>query len=380
MKKLVVITTHPIQYYAPIFKLLDKRLDLLVLYTWGEDSIIKFDPGFGKFVEWDLPLLDGYRYEFLRNISKKPGSTHFFGIDNPDIIKIINSFNPSAILVIGWAYRSHLEVIRYFSGRIKLLFRGDSNLLDFRASWKNWLRNFFLKWLYGHIDHALYVGNNNRDYYLAVSFPNNRLHFSPHAVDNKRFERPRGGVEVNKIRFLIDANDDDNLILFAGKFEPKKNPILLLQTFLQLDLPNTRLLLVGNGKLEDEMKRLANGHKRVHFFPFQNQSSLPDFYHASDLFCLPSLGPGETWGLAVNEAMAAGNAILCSDKVGCAVDLVKEGVNGYVFKANSAEDFRLKMIRLLTDRLLLREMGKHSENLIYSWNFNAVVESIVALA
>jgi len=68
MKKLAIITTHPIQYYAPIFKLLSerKKIEICVFYTWGKDALKdKFDVGFGKKIEWDIPLLEGYNYNFL---------------------------------------------------------------------------------------------------------------------------------------------------------------------------------------------------------------------------------------------------------------------------------------------------------------------------
>lgn len=81
--KLAIISSHPIQYNAPLFKLLTQRgnLSVKVFYTWGKQSIEpKYDPGFGKTIQWDIPLLDGYNYEFLENISKAPGSSHFNGI------------------------------------------------------------------------------------------------------------------------------------------------------------------------------------------------------------------------------------------------------------------------------------------------------------
>ncbi len=89
MKRLAIITTHPIQYNAPLFKLLSKRnnISIKVFYTWGEAVLQKkYDPGFGKTIEWDIPLLEGYEYTFVENTAKKPGSHHFSGIDNPRLI------------------------------------------------------------------------------------------------------------------------------------------------------------------------------------------------------------------------------------------------------------------------------------------------------
>ncbi|HEY0579871.1 MAG TPA: hypothetical protein VGC75_04115, partial [Candidatus Nitrosocosmicus sp.] len=87
MKRLAIVSTHPIQYYAPLFQLLASipGVCLKVFYTWGESSVNKMDPGFQKQIEWDIPLLEGYEYEFLVNTSDNPGTHHFNGIINPAI-------------------------------------------------------------------------------------------------------------------------------------------------------------------------------------------------------------------------------------------------------------------------------------------------------
>ena len=84
MKRLAIVITHPVQYYSPIFKLLTKagKIKLKVFYTWEKSSALKYDPGFGKDIEWDIPLLEGYEYTFVKNVSKKPDSNHFNGINN----------------------------------------------------------------------------------------------------------------------------------------------------------------------------------------------------------------------------------------------------------------------------------------------------------
>ncbi|HCY88764.1 MAG TPA: glycosyl transferase family 1, partial [Chitinophagaceae bacterium] len=105
-KKLAVITTHPIQYHAPLYALLVQRgvIDIKVFYTWGESVLKdKFDPGFGKVIEWDIPLLKGYPYEFLENTADDKGSHHFNGIKNPGLIEAVDQYNPDAILIYGWS-------------------------------------------------------------------------------------------------------------------------------------------------------------------------------------------------------------------------------------------------------------------------------------
>lgn len=447
MNKLAIITTHPIQYYAPMFKLLAQKMQLRVFYTWGEQSLAKYDQGFGQQIEWDIPLLGGYDYLFLENVSKDPGTHHFNGIVNPTLIQEVQRFEPDALLIYGWAWKSHLKTLRFFKDKIPIYFRGDSTLIDQQKNCKSLLRKYFLKWIYCHVDKAFYVGSPNKAYFKHFGLKEEQLVFAPHTIDNDRFAQ-KNILESEQLMAQLGIRKDETLILFAGKLEPKKNPELLLDAFIDLDLKNTHLLFVGNGvlggrlkekvggvsvegladkgafdsaqddklekKLDDKDKSLELGveswevkiderpfdnaqndklegtqddqlkvtyktdiKRRIHFMDFQNQSQMPAVYQACDLFCLPSQGPGETWGLAVNEAMAAGKAVLVSDKVGCAIDLIKQGVNGAIFKSGDLADLKQKLKTLIESKAILAQMGMTSKQIIQDWSFERQVTAIV---
>ena len=189
MKRLAIVTTHPIQYYAPIFKLLQERgkMAVKIFYTWGEASTEKYDPGFNKTIEWDIPLLEGYEFEWVKNVSKKPGSDHFNGIVTPWLVEQIATWQPDAVLFFGWAYNGHLKAIRFFKNRIPVFFRGDSTSFDQSRGIKGLLKTILLKWVYKHIDHAFYVGTNNKAYFKQYGLKDKQLSFAPHAIDNDRF-------------------------------------------------------------------------------------------------------------------------------------------------------------------------------------------------
>ncbi len=383
MKKLAIITTHPIQYNAPLFRLLAQRgkISIKVFYTWGETVLKnKYDPGFGKVIEWDIPLLDGYKYQFIENTSKKPGSHHFNGITNPTLIREIENWEADALLVYGWSFRSHLKCLRYFHKKIPVYFRGDSTLLDEKDfGIKLLLKKCFLKWIYRHVDMALYAGQNNKAYFQTYGLKNEQLVFAPHAIANERFCQAVK-IDFRKQHGIVDS---ETVFLFAGKLELKKNPGLLLEAYSALNQPQTRLVIVGNGHLEDELKTkhssLGQSLKdRIIFMDFQNQSVIPDIYKMADVVALPSQGPGETWGLAINEAMASGRAVLVSNKCGCAKDLAIDGLTGYSFESGNTTELVSKMKKML-DKNLIQKMGIESKLLIASWSFEKVAEAIESL-
>ncbi|MDN5289009.1 MAG: glycosyltransferase family 4 protein [Mucilaginibacter sp.] len=376
LPRLAIITTHPIQYYAPVFKLLHQRghLAINVFYTWGRTSLTKYDPDFGQQVDWDIPLLEGYPYQWVENTASNPGSHHFKGIVNPGLIAQINQWQPTAILIFGWAYASHLRALVYYKGKLPVCFRGDSTLLDQTNGLRTVLRTIFLKWVYSHVEHSFYTGINNKAYFKKHGLKEEQLSFAPHAIDNDRFAEDHF-TEATGLRNSLGISASDMLILFSGKLEDKKDPVLLLQAFLQLNLPHVHLLFAGSGALKSTLQQRIQGNKHIHFIDFQNQGYMPVVYQACDLYCLPSKGPGETWGLAVNEAMACGKAIVVSDKVGCAADLVKKD-NGIIVKSQSLNELLTTLQYFTGNPARLRKFGRQSAQIISDYSFLAVARAI----
>jgi glycosyltransferase involved in cell wall biosynthesis len=380
-RKLAIVSTHPIQYYAPVFRALaaDDRLDVRVFFTWSQagDGTL-FDAGFGTEVKWDIPLLDGYAHQFVRNVAKRPGSDHFGGIRNPTLIDEIEAWRADAVLVYGWSCHSHLQAIRHFRGRIPVLFRGDSTLLDESPWWRRSLRRAFLRWLYAHIDMAIAVGSNSRDYFAWCGVPPGKIAVAPHSIDTLRFSADASTKEnlAAEWRRRLGIPAEAVVFLYAGKLQLKKNPGLLLAAFSTLE-PGPHLIFVGNGAAEDELRSIAAAHPRVHFLPFQNQSLMPVVYRLGDVYALPSRGPGETWGLALNEAMAAGRATIASSKVGGARDLIRTGINGWIFDSGDREALENTLRQAVEGgHARLTEMGNAGLALSGQWSTEAGASGI----
>jgi len=373
MKKLAIIITHPIQYYSPLFKLLAERnkIQIKVFYTWEQSQEKVYDEKFGKEIKWDIPLLDGYDYTFVKNISKNPSSGTFKGVVNPILNSEIENWKADAVLVFGWNHHSHFKAMRYFKGKIPVYFRGDSTIIDSLSFPRKIARFVFLKFVYKFVDYAFYVGTNSKNYFLKYGLKEKQLFFAPHAIDNNRFSDGKYEEEAIFKRNELGIETDDIVFLFAGKFEKIKNPFLLIDA--AIDTPKYKFVFVGNGEFENEMKEKVKNYSNVKFLPFQNQTQMPVIYNLCDVYVLPSQGRGETWGLAVNEAMACGKAILVSDRVGCAVDLVENNENGFIFESNNLDDLKEK-IKLFENNYTT--FGEKSLEIIQNWSFEEIAKSI----
>ena len=374
--KLAIIDTHPIQYNSPLYKVLTKvaGFKVKIFYTW-ENGSEKFDKEFGKHVEWDIDLTEGFEFTYVSNSGKM--SRSFFGVKNPNLEKAILEWGATHILVNGWSYYSHLRVLFRLRGKVKILFKGDSHMLDEKPGIRKLFRHFFLTLVYSNLDACLYVGGNNKNYFLKHGVARNKLFYSPHAIDNDRFalinQTDKGWIEKTKKEFSI--KETDVVIVFCGKFQEKKNPQLLLEAVKILNKNNLHVIFVGNGKLESALKEGAYKIKNIHFLPFQNQSIMPSVYRLGDIFCLPSKGPNETWGLAVNEAMACGLPVMVSDKCGCNSDLLDDGVNGILIINSNIYQALLRLKSLSKD--VLQNMGNESLKIIKKYNYIKASEGVI---
>jgi glycosyltransferase involved in cell wall biosynthesis len=379
--RLAIVSTHPIQYYAPVFRSMAASGAVLprVFYTWSQTAGGPvFDPGFRASFSWDVPLLEGYEYEFVPNVAKEPGSHHFWGIQNPGLIPAISRWEADAILVYGWRLRAHLDALRHFKRKVPVLFRGDSTLLSIGGPLRTLARRACLRWVYSHVDVGIAVGQNSRDYFEWCGLHADRVAFAPHSVDTRRFADGSGrfAERAHQWRSELGIPEESVAILFAAKFTPGKEPLLLLDSFLDLVTP-AHLILVGNGEMETAMRERARGHAHVHFLPFQNQSDMPVVYRLGDVYALPS--SGETWGLGLNEAMASGRALIASSRVGGARDLVHDAVTGWTFESGNRVDLG-RVLRATIDkgRDELLAMGQRAQVMSEDWSTEAAAKAIAA--
>jgi len=381
MKKLAIIDSHPIQYNAPVFRLLTERgkLEVKVFYTWGESVLKdKFDPGFGKSITWDIPILEGYEYTFAKNVAPNPNASSYSGIDNPEIFRDIDIFAPDYLLIFGWSFKTNLRILRHYKGKIPIIFRGDSTLLREKTgfSLKKIARRVFLSWVYSHVDKALFVGQNNKAYFLKHGLKERQLVYAPHAIDNARFAADDAArkQEAREWKRELDVPESHITVVFAGKLEPVKNVDFIIDLATAMQQDAVSFLIVGNGPEETRLKERAKGLKNVRFIDFQNQGRMPVVYRLGDVLILCS--HSETWGLAINEAMACGLAVLASQTCGAAADLIRNGENGLVFQAGDIAKAKDYLKTLISDPDRLKTAAASSREIIQRYSFENIAKAI----
>ncbi len=379
--KIGILSTHPIQYYAPIFELLAKKADLSVYYCHKPDNFQQ-GTGFGVPFKWDVDLLSGYRYHWLQNISKKPGLDHFSGLDTPQIQEIIAKDRFDSFLVFGWNFKSYWQAMRTcWRLKVPLLVRGDSRLSRSGNPFRNMYRECTHRFFIPKFSACLATGKLSEEYFRH--FGAKRIYMSPHCVNNEFFdtETMRAKTLKTDLQKRWNIPEDCFVFLFVGKFEEKKRPMDILLAVKRIGQVSTRkryhVLMIGDGELRAICEDFSRKHSLpVSFGGFLNQSEMPSAYAVSDVLVLPS-DYRETWGLVVNEAMSSGMSVIVSDEVGCAQDLVVENETGFIYPCRDSQALAEKMRQFVQRESLSLSMGPTVRRRIDLYSRENAVQGIV---
>jgi glycosyltransferase involved in cell wall biosynthesis len=383
MPKLAILNTHPIQYFAPLYRRLAQEpdIDLTVYFCSRQGAEEYADPGFGERIKWDRSLLEGYQHKFLKNWRADDQVSGFWSLINLDIVSELRQHRYDALIVNGHNHATYLlAMIAAKTLGTAVMMRCETHLGLQRSTFKRFVRKPLMSFLYNRVcDLCLPIGTLNKEFYLFHGVDRNRMFTVPYAVDNEYFTSAARQYAKPELREELGVPQDKPIILFASKLLSRKRPMDLLLAFHRLHEQgvNAVLLFVGSGERELELKNYVREHQLsdVHFLGFRNQSELPKFYSMADVFVFPS--ENEPWGLVLNEVMCAGLPIVASREIGAVPDLVHHGVNGFTYNAGDIDQLSSALNQLLEAPEKRKLMAKESRTIIGQWNYEYCVSGIV---
>ncbi len=391
--RLAYLVTHPIQYQAPLLARIAREPDIdLTVFFESEISLGAYrDPGFGQEIAWDLPLLEGYRHVFL----PCRGDRRQLSLTRPrsrGLAAHLRRGRFEALWVHGYARPFHVRSL--LSARalgLTTLLRDEATAISARRGpLKRLLRAGFFAALKPLVDRYLAIGSLNRDYWRDLGVPERRIFDMPYAVDNGRFQAMADAAAARREAFRAELGlpPDRPVVLYASKLMARKRAGDLLEAFLALEGPAAArrplLVVVGDGETRPALEARvaeAGAQEAVRFLGFRNQGELPAFYELADVFVLPS--EREPWGLVVNEAMNAGTAVIASDQVASARDLIRAegsglGDSGAVFPVGDVAALRGALEAVLAEPGGAEQMGRRARERVSAWDFEADVAGLRA--
>jgi glycosyltransferase involved in cell wall biosynthesis len=374
------LISHPIQYFAPLYRALAKYpISLTVFFNAGGSLDEFFDEGFDRRIRWNISLASGFDYRLSPGARNRAPSRGFDWRLDLSALREISRGNYDAVWLHGYSSLNALAAIVIGSlTNTPVFLRDDATLLTPRSSLKRAVKRLLLPLLLRKVT-PFYVGSHNRAFFEYYGV--RRMHPFSYAVDNERWQAAhhalRGREPAVKTTFGIE--DDFPVILFCGKLINRKGPLLLLRAFEEVRRTiRCHLLYAGEGGLRNAIETAVREDSipDVHMTGFLDQTDLPNAYAIADLLVLPSV-QDEPWGLVVNEGMNFGLPIIVSTRVGCAAELVHDGSNGFVVEAGNLTALAAAISSLVGSKPKREAFGKNSLTLI---NSHAVDQSAQQLA
>lgn len=383
--RLAYLVTHPIQYQAPLLRRISQEPDIDLTVYFGSDFSVRGykDQGFGVEVKWDVPLLEGYKYEFLPRILDNSGS--------PDHLRPLNRgflsrfLKQDVLWTHGYSSINSLHAMMAAKALgLPVLLRAEPWLSDRpRSNWKLMAKKAYFQALSRLVDATLPIGSLNSQYWTYYFGDDIPQFLFPYAVDNQYFQQRAAQAAAGRTDLQQEFQLDPArpVILFASKLQNRKHCDHLLEAYLKLSPapgvdPYPYFVIVGDGEQRAQLEARVKetGCTSVRFAGFRNQAELPRFFDLCDVFVLPSRH--EPWGLIVNEVMNAGRPVIVSTDVGSQHDLVTDGVEGCVFPVGDIDALTGALRRVFATPETAKQMGRAALDRINRWSFEEDVRGL----
>lgn len=374
--RLAIVASHVIQYQDPFFRQLaaEPEIDLTVLYGSRHGAETYRDEDMGTSVQWDVPLLEGYRHLFLRNLARDPNAG-YARLINPGIVPaLVRGRYDAVIFMLGWgSVTALLGIAACWFTRTPFFLFGDSSFPPPETTLRARFRAALLRMLFALTTGFMVSGELNAAYYRHYGAAEETFFLLPWAIDNERFFR-EGQLtpdERDAMRARFGVSGEQVMILFSAKLVPRKDPMTLLRAYERMRLRDRAVVVfLGDGILREPLEAYAGTHgleRGVRFAGFVNQKELPRHYAMADLFVLPS--SYEPRGAVLNEAMACGLPLVVTDRCGSLGDIVRENDNALVYRAGDVDTLAAILDRMTADGTLRHAMGVRSRDIIESWDY-----------
>ncbi|MFD0750791.1 glycosyltransferase family 4 protein [Mucilaginibacter calamicampi] len=333
----------------------DNGVEMRAIELFGKGSAYSFDDYNDKYPWWTCLFPDSDATELSTDTIAK------------ELFNSLNAFNPDVVIA---------SPITFFAGALGLRWAKRNNkkhiMFDDAKPLLQFKRNFLVRWVRDTITaqtDALWLPSADYDMeYPSLDKLDMHFFYGFNCIDNEHFKPS----EQRKL--------DGNTVICVARLVPIKNLHNLLRAWQSIEEKNIqwKLVIIGDGPMYEKLTQFALqlNLKSVNFMGASNYEDMPEHLHMADVFILPSLS--ETWGLVVNEAMAAGLPVILSNKVNAAVSLLQEGVNGYSFDPYQISDITSSLLKFITlDDDSKQVMGIQSQQIISRMDYNNMGQSLL---
>jgi len=324
-----IVTNIISPYRVPLFNRLSKEddLDLKVIALAEKEANREWQIAKEQ-IEFDYHVLRG----FHKFIWSKEIPIHL----NWGLWKALQRYKPDVLITSGYDAPAYWEAFLYcklFKKKF-ILWNGTTLLSTEKTSG---LIGCMKRVIIRKADRYIAYGTKAAEYLVHMGAPEERIHVGVNTVDMDWYRKKVNEVRREKTFKKERLKYPEFLMLYVGQLIERKGVKQLLKALCEREDPDIGLLIVGSGPQEKELKHFCQDQNlhNIHFEGFHQREDLPGYYALADVLVLPSFK--EVWGLVVNEALASGLYVLCSNQAGAAYDLVKENWNGRTFDPHDVD-------------------------------------------
>lgn len=313
MKRILFLTNYPSPYRVNFFDELGKLCDLTVLYfakptAYRDENWFVESKGYFKAVQLGERKLSFRGKSICLDVAD-------WLKQNWDKIVVCGYSLPTTMYAISWL-RSH---------KIPFYMEVDGGLVRETSGAKY----RFKKHLVSSASWWLGTGKHTTDYLVNYGAKREKVYTYPFTslYESDILPAPLTPEAKQQLRAELTM-PEEKIALYVGRFTEAKGMDALLHAAPEID-SDTGIYFIGGEPSQAHLafckeKNLTN----VHFIGFKKKDELLRYYQAADLLVLPT--HSDVWGLVINEAMACGLPVITTDKCVAGMELIENGVSGYI--------------------------------------------------
>jgi glycosyltransferase involved in cell wall biosynthesis len=375
-------------YRIPLFQKMSELSNIKLMLFFGRRS--------SSYRKWEVPVSFSFRYQILWEIEVL---RHLFGQDNsvnPTLFfKLVS--NRYDVYIGGEAFYFSTILTFFVAKALRKPFilaledvdqpvKSNESRFDLfsRLPFKEKpamlvsfvLMNTFSRFIIKHSDAYVVPGKATRNFLLRRGVNPSKIQIAANATDNEAIEQQceeslkEGRVEKLKAKSGLR---NKKIILTVAYLSERKGIQYLIPAYARLkrEMKDIVLVVVGEGQYENVLKRLSAQNDVETIFAGY-VSNLIDYYLAADVFVLPTLD--DVWGFVINEAMVCGCPVITTRNAGASLDLVRDGVNGFVVEPGSISQLYRALKEILKSPSNAKLMGEKSREIIRDYCYEKSVK------
>lgn len=345
--KVLFLTNVPAPYRVAFFEELGVACDLTVLYDLDNREIQTRNG------QWFDNNNINYKSVVLHQMKIWGKRVSF------DVLKYIRKGNYDLILIGIYSLPTSMLAIQYMKcRRIRYGLSSDGGFIKKDSKVGYLVKSHFIK------DASFYLstGSNTDAYLQYYGAKINKIYRYPFTSIKKAelLRTPVDNETKRKLKRRLAIKEEVALIM-VGQFIPRKGIDILLNAYSKIQSLDNKLgLYIIGDKPTEKYIDLVNKLecRNVHFCGYMNKNQLLEYYKATDIFVMPTRE--DIWGLVINEAMSCGLPVVTSSFCNAGLELIKNGVNGYIIQDNDEEEL-VRILNLLIENRTIRErMGEEA--------------------